>query len=158
MGTYSKVGDLLTGDVTIGGSFDRDRYVQDATDEINSRIGFTYQLPLSPVPAEHIALTLKRCANLIATGRLVMAVAMGSEDASVHAYGASLLSEGQQLLTAIDCGHIDLGCAKLAVQSEGNAPTIVQADSSSAVDAFYGYVNGTVQTGVLGDPIWTPNT
>jgi phage gp36-like protein len=154
--TYSQVTDLLTGDLTIGGGVNKDRYVQDATDEINSRIGFMYLLPLTPTPATHILLTLKRCANLIATGRMILALGVGGEDGSQHSYGESLLHEGQMLLSAIECGQISLGCDKIAVQGDGNAPTILQTDSLSSVDAFYGFVNGLTAPGLLGEPIWTP--
>lgn len=157
MATYSEVTDLLVGDMTIGGGVDKDRFVQDATDEVNSRLGFVYVLPLDPAPAEHITLMLKRCANLIATGRLILAVASGGEDTALHAYGESLLREGQNLLEAIACGQVDLGAAKVPVHTDGNAPIITQADSVSAVDAFYSYVNGYSDPGITGNPIWTPN-
>ena len=142
MATYSEVRDLLTGDLTIGSTVNRDKFVQDATDEINSRVGFVYELPLNPAPATHIALTLKRCANLIASGRLILALGAGGEDLSLHAYGESLLREGQSILHAIESGQIDLGCDKLAVHSEGNAPTILQGDSSSGAQRETPVISG----------------
>lgn len=160
MATYSEVVDLLLGDLTVSASIDRSRVVQDATDEIDACIGFIYELPLSPTPSGHIKLTLKRCANLIASGRLVMAVAAGGEDTSLHAYGESLLREGRMLLESIESGQIDLGCTKKLVYSEGNAPSITNADSTSAVDAFYAYVSSWPfphQHDRSGVPIWKPN-
>lgn len=162
MSTYSAVTDLLVGDLTIGNSVDKDRYVQDATDEIDSRIGFMYVLPIAGA-ASHIVLMLKRCANLIGTGRLVLALGAAGEDSSVHAYGESLLREGQMLLSSIECGQLALGTPKVTVQSEGNAPSTTNYDSSSAVDAFYTFVSpGTYPVLApvypLIAPIWKPGS
>ena len=161
MATYSGVADLLLGDLLISATLDKARYVQDATDEIDACIGFIYELPLSPTPSGHIQLTLKRCANLIASGRLVLAVGAGSEDGSLHAYGESLLREGRMILESIESGQIDLGSIKKPVHSEGNAPTILNADSTSAVDSFYAYVSAWPNPhshDTSGVPIWKPNS
>lgn len=157
MTTYSEVADLLVGDVTIGGGIDRDKFVQSATEEIDSRLGFIYVLPLTPSPSSHIALLLKRCANLIASGRLFMAIAAGSEDNAVHAYGESLLREGQSILESIACGQVDLGVTKVTVQSEGNAPSITNVDDGSPFDAFYNFVTpGNFPTPLVSTPVYRP--
>lgn len=153
MATYSGKSDLLIGDTTIGGGLDAQKFVQDATDEINSRIGAIYTLPLGATP-EHITLTLKRCANLIASGRLLLAVGAGGEDLALHAYGESLVREGQAILDAIANGQIELGVDKVPTQTEGNAPSIINQDSASGVEAFYDYVNGLSDPGLHGAPIW----
>lgn len=160
MATYSGVADLLLGDLTLSASLDKARFVQDATDEIDACIGFIYELPLSPTPSGHIQLTLKRCANLIASGRLVLAVGAGGEDGSLHAYGESLLREGRMILESIESGQIDLSCTKKPVHSEGNAPTILNAETSSGVDAFYAYVSSWPlphSHDATGIPLWRPN-
>lgn len=147
--TYSEVDDLLLGDITLSSRARPDKYVQDATDEINSCLGFRYVLPLdldleSEVGIPYYAqLVLKQCANKLASGRLIMALASGDEDTSMHAYGWSLVQEGMITLNGLCSGMIDLPNA-VAVNpvavGRDVGPALGNQDASSAVDAFYAFV------------------
>lgn len=149
--TYCNENDLLVGDVatTPGRGL---RFINIATDEINESLGYDYELPVPSNIPEHVKLTLKRCCVLIASGRYLLAQAVGGEDVTTHAYGQSLLNEGHAILQSIRSGALDLiGMVPLATGggTEGNAPRIIQGDQYSAVDSFYG------RTGALSD-FWGP--
>jgi hypothetical protein len=136
---YCTIQDLLVGDLTVG-SDDLTRFVNLAAEEMDGVIGFDYQLPITiaGLPT-HVALTLKRCNMLLASGRYILSQAVAGEDTSTHAYGASLLKEGQGILQSIQTGQLDLiGVARAPGNVESNAPTILQGDNASAIDAYYG--------------------
>jgi hypothetical protein len=163
--TYSEVDDLLLGDITLGTGARADKYVQDATDEIDSCLGFRYELPLNldyigdpdnAVPS-YAQLVLKQCANKLASGRLIMALAAGGEDTSMHAYGWALVQEGMITLNGLCSGMIDLPNAvpvnPVAVGRDVG-PSLGNQDSSSAMDAFYQYVSDPTVTSIT----WAPGT
>lgn len=139
MATYSEVPDLLVGDLLLSSKVDPQRFVSDATDEINSQLGRVYTLPLGSLPT-YQALLLKRCANLIASGRLMLAMASGTEDTSVNAYGEMLLREGKSILQGIVNGTIKLDSPLAPSDGPNNLPVIESADSVSGVEAFYGFI------------------
>jgi phage gp36-like protein len=136
---YCDPGELLVGDLPIGDE-DRTRFTQAATDEINSKLGSRYVLPLSGI-SPHALLNLKRACQLIATGRYILAAGTASEDGAPNAYGLYCLREGQDILKAICDGDIELtGAAR--VESMANSaflPSVVLGDASSAVDTFYDF-------------------
>lgn len=141
MSGYSDPKELLVGDTSFDAN-EAQRFVDGATAEIDSRLGFTYVLPLPEVLPPHMALLLQRTSNLIASGRFLLARATPGEDNSLHAYGLSLLQEGQGILTQIATGMIDLvGIERILTHSGSNAPEIFNADSCSGVDAFYLWMN-----------------
>lgn len=157
---YSSVDDLLLGDLPLGATIDRVRYVQDATDEIDSAIGSVYATPIDmteegPV-ARHSRLLLKRINNHLATGRIILAVAVGGEDDSLHAYGVSLIREAHGALGQIATGAIDLeGAEKTDVPSDSSSgPTIHNTDEFSGVEAFY--ENVMRSDSALTSPAWAP--
>lgn len=151
MSTYCAVTDLLLGDMTVGPNANLERYVRDGADEIDSRLGFRYILPLSGLAA-HERLLLKRINVLLASGRFLMAIAEGGDDASVSAYGMGLLKEARNLLDQLSNGQIELSATKVATAAGGSGPGIFQQDETSPVDAFY-------DTFMAGKPrTWEPGT
>jgi hypothetical protein len=129
----------MYGDLTVDDT-ELTKYVDAAAEEMDATIGFDYVLPIvtNSIPS-HVVLTLKRCNVLIATGRFILSQAVASEDGSTHAYGASLLKEGQAILGAIRTGQLDLtGVPRISGNVQGNAPSIINTDVTSALDAFYG--------------------
>jgi len=157
--TYSTVDDLLIGDIPLGSRVDANKFVQDAADEMNSVLGFRYQVPITTCDGSpHIALLLKRINNHLATGRLILAVAAGSEDSLVHAYGLKLIEEAIQWLNQIVQGQIFLECAIPVDTTSGlddSGPTIFNQDANSAIEAFYEYAM-TPWSGTVIGPIWEP--
>lgn len=138
--TYSQSSDMLLGDLPLV-SANADKYVQDASDEIDSKLGFTYVTPMvltgSPRPVQ---LLIKRINNFLATGRYILAVASPTEQQALHAYGKSLVDSAESSLASIVCGDIVLDGVP-RVDSDGtssnNGPVILNQDPESMVDAFY---------------------
>jgi hypothetical protein len=147
---YCEPADLLVGDATVDGA-QLTRFVGLGADEIDEKLGFEYVLPIPEGVPAHVTLTLKRCNVLIGSGRYILAQAIGSEQDGNHAYGHSLLKEGQGILASIVAGQIDLtGVPRIEVVAvDGNEPRIIQKDATSPLDAFYS------NTGRSTD-IWAP--
>lgn len=142
---YCQTTDLLTGDVPTPAYLSPQKYVDDAANEIDSKIGFVYETPVditddpdNPV-VRPVRLLLTRLNVFIATGRLLMAVAASGEDERLHAYGWSLVQEATLTLEAIASGKLPLeGVDKLpAAQAQITAPLSYNEDSESNVSAFY---------------------
>lgn len=162
MATYSTVEDLLTADVAFSRSLDKGKFVQDATDEIDSVIGSRYATPVNmsdsgPV-ARHSRLLLKRINVHLSTGRMILAVASATEQSSVHAYGARLVRDAVVALNKIADGTVLLvGAPLVEGQIEGQAgPSAYQPDES-AVDAFEAFAMGGAIP-MPGVPMWQPGT
>lgn len=136
--------DLLLNSVQLSSSLSRVKYVTDASDEIDSYLGWRYVTPVdvtetSPVPRP-IRLTLKRLNIHLATGRLIMAAAMSAEEDSLHAYGKSLVDGAVRTLVEMATGDILPGVP----QEEGTdrklsgGPLISVPDQpGSPVEEFY---------------------
>jgi len=142
---YSETTDLLTGNVPTPAYLDPQRYVNDAADEIDSKIGFVYETPIditdsssNPV-SRPVRLLLKRINNFLASGRLLLAVDAGAETDRVHSYGLYLIQEATASLDLIAQGKVDLDGAELlpADQASVTAPLLYNEDSESNVESFY---------------------
>lgn len=142
---YCTVDDLLTGDIPLGTALNPDKYVQDAADEIDSKIGFIYKVPVdvntAPAP---VTLLLKRLNVHLATGRLITAATISAEDENLNAYGKSLIDDVELTLAKIAAGEAQLPDIPLAptntTGSRGpvrQGPQISNGDPESNVDAFY---------------------
>ena len=157
--TYSETSDLLTGSMNVPASLDAQKYVDDASDEIDSVIGFRYTTPIdmsnSSLVIRPARLLLKRVANFLATGRLIMAAAVTQEDKQLNAYGASLVAQAQAILTQIAAGDIVLPGAEEGSDSPPiqSGPLIYNKDAESNVDAFYDRVVAP-DGPLVGTPIW----
>jgi phage gp36-like protein len=144
---YSSVEDLLIGKIPLPVGVDPQKYVDDATDEVDSYIGFTYVTPVDVSNTSNVdrpvRLLLKRVTNMIATGRLILAMASGAEMQKVHAYGRSLIRDALDILTQISEGKVILTSVPQIPGTEGTtAPMIANVDPESNVEAFYNRVLG----------------
>ncbi len=147
MTAYSAVEDLLTGNIPTPVYLDSQKFVNDAADEIDSKIGFLYVTPIDigdtdiPRPAR---LLLKRINNFLASGRLILAAAAGQEDSQLHAYGWSLIQEATAAVNQIAMGEIPIeGAVKVDADTDTAAVTAViinNLDPESNVEAFYNRV------------------
>ena len=144
---YCDVQDLLTGNVPTPDYLSPAKYVNDAANEIDSKIGFIYETPVdiaedlpAPVPRP-VRLLLQRLNVFLATGRLLMAVDAGGEETAVHAYGKSLVDDATMTLNEIAAGKLVLvDTPVLDNGGDGVAPTaplISNLDPESNVEAFY---------------------
>lgn len=164
--TYSTTTDLLLGDLPISMSVNKQKFVDDAADEIDSIIGVRYQTPIdvsdtSQVP-RYARLFIKRVANNLATGRLILAVAAGGEDSQVHAYGWSLVQSSLDALKQIADGTYDIVNAAPTDPNQSTrvtGPVIAGGDATSGVDAFYGAVSAypsSLTAQPMTGPLWEP--
>ncbi len=143
---YCVVGDLLHGSIPLPTYLSVQKFVDDAADEIDSKLGFIYDTPINvqdtpenPV-VRPVRLLLKRLNAFLATGRLLLAVDAGHETDRVHAYGYSLIQEAQLTLEQIAQGQIKLEGVPVLTELEGasiTAPLISNLDTESNVEAFY---------------------
>lgn len=141
---YSEASDLLTGSIPTPQYLSPDGFVNDAADEIDSKLGFVYQTPIQLSEADPeqrpAALLLKRINNFIATGRLLMAVASPDEETRIHAYAEHLIAEAYASLDLILKGEIELGSDLPRVEQPVEPevlPLVVYGDAESNVEAFY---------------------
>lgn len=139
MTSYSSVDDLMTGKIPLPQALDPQKFVDDATDEIDSYIGFTYVTPVDLTVVDRpVRLLLKRMANMLATGRLIQAASAGSENHSVHAYGQSLIKQATDLLIQISDNKVILTSVPTVTGGlTTSGPTIFNLDDESNVESFY---------------------
>jgi len=146
---YCLTSDLLTGDIPTPAYLDKQKFVDDAADEIDSKIGFVYATPIdvtdnpgNPV-VRPVRILLKRLNVNLATGRLILAADASGEDDKLHAYGWSLIREANTTLNAIARGDVDLEGATLLDQNfdSPHAPLIHNEDAESNVEAFYNRIS-----------------
>lgn len=143
MPAYCTTADLLIGDIRPSEALDPQKYVNDAADEIDSKIGFVYETPI-PVDAASatprpVILLLKRINAHLASGRMILAATIATEDRQLNAYGASLVADSELAIQQIASGDIILdGVTPGAGSIPSSAkPLISNGDTESAVDAFY---------------------
>lgn len=144
MATYSEVDDLLLGELSAPSNVKTGKYVQDATDEIDSKLGFIYVTPIVIDPNGEFRasyLLLKRIANYLASGRLVLANAASREEQFLNAYGSSLVKEATAALDALASGTMPLpGAIFLNSEDKGTSgPIINNLDQQSNVESFYAF-------------------
>jgi hypothetical protein len=141
---YCAVNDLLLGQIPAPVGIDKQKVVDDAADEIDSKIGMLYETPIDivsdpTVPPRPVKLLLKRLNVFLATGRLILAAASNMEDQQLHAYGLSLVSEATTALAVIASGEMVLDGVDPAegYTPHSSTPLINNLDPESSVEAFY---------------------
>lgn len=134
---YSSTDDLLLGDLLLPAEFDLDKWVNLASDEMDSRLGFTYVIPLTGL-TDTESLFLRDINNKLASGRLILAQAIGGEDNRLQAYGESLIKDALASLNALTMGDIDLSAAPRIEESADNAdaPGVINHDHESLMLGF----------------------
>lgn len=149
MVAYCSPSDLLIGDIPLAAKYGNgSAFIQLAADEIDSQIGHIYITPIvfdesDEVKAAKVRpakLLLKKINTLLASGRIILDMAAGGEDESLHAYGASMLAEALGLLTRIMERDIFLTDAPLVPSEESRentGPSVITAEDYSLVDSFY---------------------
>lgn len=131
--SWAEVDDLLIGDIPTSG-VDTGRYLNAAADEITVRLGEIYSLPL-PASAdlpEHQRMLLRLIHSRLASGRLILSLALGEEQASLHAYGQSLVEWAYQQLGLIGTTIELEGATPYSTADESRAPGPVTSTSNSS--------------------------
>lgn len=138
---YSEEGDLLIGDLPLGSAYPPAKFIESASDEIDSYLGRMFEVPIDVTGNEVVRLTLKRINNWLASGRLIMSVATAGQDNELHAYGWSLVKQAMDeinLIMSEDLTLPGLQIIETASIEEGSGPMISNKDDVSRVDEFYG--------------------
>lgn len=148
---YSDVTDLLLGDLVINPTVDKQKFVDQAAEEIDSKLGWLYKLPLEAIsPATLLPgyqlLLLKGINNKLATGWLILTLDIAGEGTTLHAYGWALVREARSELMSLANGEVLLSATR--IQSDLNIsdkiPGIHNEDSESLLLGF----ENTVMRGV----------
>ena len=141
---YCEIVDLLIGDLPTSLALSPQKYVNDAADEIDSKIGFVYETPIpvdtfDPTPRP-VVLLLKRLNAHLATGRMILAATIIAEDEQLNAYGKRMVEDAELTLVHISTGQLLLDgvlTSGLSALPAPHVPMIMNKDTESAVDAFY---------------------
>lgn len=139
---YSQVSDMLLGNMPLPSEEKGKKYVDDAADEIDSKLGFRYVTPIVVAADPNFratTLTLKRISNWLASGRLVLAMTSPSENQVLNAYGAQLVKEATKALDALANGEMTLPGAQFLDSTDvgQSGPVVSNLDAESNVEAFY---------------------
>ena len=148
---YSEVDDLLLGDLIVAESVDRQKFVDLAAREINSKLGWVYELPLHPHGTDpvtetsweslppHEADTLRDLNNRLASGRLILSLAVGGEEVQLHALGWHYVNSALEDLMVLANGTVDLTAVRIGSENPSyrdTAPSIKQYDDESLLLGF----------------------
>lgn len=145
---YCTVEDLLIGDIPTGGALDPAKYVADAADEMDSKIGFRYVTPVTST-VRPVILLLKRINAHLASGRMILAATISAEGEQLNAYGQSLVADAMLAIEAIASGEMPLPNVQINTDviepvdpdAEVIGPVLISnLDHESHVEAFYGRV------------------
>lgn len=141
---YCTVGDLLIGSIPLPTYMDANKLIEDAANEIDSKIGWLYDTPIDVSTGGPLVrparLMLLRINAALASGRIILAVASPEEKSNLHSYGWSLIREANGAINVIADGTVPLEGATLInpVEVEHEpVPLIDNLDSESQVEAFY---------------------
>jgi hypothetical protein len=144
---YCEASDLLIGNIPLSSQYgDGTGFVDTATDEMDVVLGQLYETPivLADTPANRPSqLWLKTCNKFIASGRLILDIAIAAEDDNLNAYGLSMLNQGLAMLKAIQDGAASITGATPLDPNAGayqTGPVIFNEDSESLVKAGYEFL------------------
>jgi len=141
MDPYCEPDDLLIGQIKtrIPPTVSLDDFCEQATNEINAKLGFTYAMPFIDPADEndetkklpiHQWNLIRDIAIKLASGRVILAVTAVNQDTTIHAYGFYLVKDAEVSLMAIANGDVRLRWPR--VNSEGEpldpAPNPQDAD------------------------------
>lgn len=152
---YCSKDDLNIGNLMIepGGL---DRYVREACEEIDAKIGWLYETPLDlDTLKDHERKMLKTIARKIATGRAISTLDVPNDGGVQGTYGLRLLQEGLDELHMIAGGDVPLSAKRADLEGDPNEPDVGghgahgarvpeawNADTESPLSAFHRTVFG----------------
>ena len=155
---YSEVGDLLLGDMEINPLLDQQKFVDGAAEEMDAKLGWVYALPLRGPGVDpatetswldlptHQVLLLKQINNKLASGRLILTLAIASEGSTLHAYGWQLIREANAELLLLSNGTVDLDAEPLDPVVASGDPLMPAVFNHDEESLFAGFEN-TVMRG-----------
>ena len=134
---YARQTDLLLGDMALSSAINLDDVLRAASDEIDAKLGEIYVVPLVGLASHHQTLIKLICARL-ASGRLILAMAVGGEDRMLQAYGQSLIDDANRDLNMIATGKLVLTgvTEQPGVGAGDSVPGIINYDDESPMGMF----------------------
>lgn len=121
----------------------KQKFVDDAADEIDSKLGFLYAtVPLIVDPAlpgalpRHERLLLKNINNRLASGRLILTLDIAGEDTTLHAYGWSLVRDSLRELMLVANGEVLLTAPRITATKRDERPAVNNHDQESLLLGF----------------------
>lgn len=153
---YSGVDDLLLGDLVFGPGVDRQKFIDQAAEDMDAKLGFVYRLPLTPrVVANanygsgagdwkllplHEQLLLKGINNKMASGRLILTLDISGEGTALHGYGWQLVRDSTNELLMLSNGDVFLSAQPVHADVLGVAdvrtPGVTNEDDESLLLGF----------------------
>lgn len=105
-------------------------FIEAADIEIDSKLGFVYKTPfvLGELP-EHQAKLIKDIARKLASGRIILAASSAVEGSTIHAYGASLVSDAMVSLMAVANGEVRISAPTVDFDGKERPETVDPEDS-----------------------------
>ena len=150
---------MLLGQFLPPTGMDGEKFVRDAADEIDIKLGFIYKTPIKAKDGETlprpVSLLLKRISVYISTARFIMAATgVSTDDNDVSPYARRLLAEAHVALDAIANERTVLEGAERLPEAgaDTRGPRISNVDSYSQVDAFYSNFTGGTHDMFVPDP------
>lgn len=153
---YSEESDLFTliKQLEFPTGYDFQGVIDSAAEEIDSKLGWVYKLPLrktgtldtSVTPESwkdlptHQKLLLKQMNNKLAAGRLILQIAIPDEENGLHAYGLSLVREAKAELNVLANETVMLDATLASAQTEeatARMPGVHNEDDESMLAGFY---------------------
>ena len=140
--TYCDTGDLLLGNVPTPSGNVPLKYIEDAANEMDSRLGVQYVTPIvldeSNPKQRPFFLLLKRINAWLASGRLLMALDGAGEDDQLHQYAEYLVKQATAALQNIEDGTIIIpGADPVNPDAPRNTgPLASFADDYSLVESY----------------------
>lgn len=140
---YCELEDINLGDLQVPRAVSVEDWIKSTADEMDAEIGQVYVLPFAfdntKSEDRADALYLKKINSFLATARIILTIAGAHEDATLHAYGKSLLGDAKAALSKIVNKTVILESATLIGDPDAqyNGPIILNKDAGSYVDAFY---------------------
>lgn len=141
--------DLLVGDAVLT-NVDPSRQLNNAKNEILSHLGTIYASPLPEVDeTSSVGLRLTLIHNRLASGRLILEFAMGSESEALHAYGNSLVQEALADLKLFGVTYHIQGASPVdPTASSDTMPGSFGGDPVSPFTTYEAFVHGNSNVGL----------
>lgn len=139
---YCAEADLLLGEIPLPEYLSATQYINNTAEEIDVALSGLYSTPIEVIDIPQnkpTTLFLKQVNAKLATGRLIMAAAMGHQETDVNAYGKYLIDEAVAALYRVCEKEFVLPGAEqnVAAASDTGGVRIKNLDSVSQVEGFY---------------------
>lgn len=164
---YSEPDALLLGDLILGGGVDKQKFIDQAAEDIDAKLGWIYELPIKLAlpegelrPADpdnwtrlplHEQLLLKGINNKLASGRLILTIDVAGEDSKLQAYGYFLVQEANAELMALANGEIYLSAIRYDPGDQVIRDVIPSVKNQDEESLLLGFEN----TVMRGCPWWS---